>query len=266
MSLCQAESVVGPYPYLKHQVQHKLSSSSLHDELAVSDNFIPEQYSVDTLAPRLLDTGNIYWNAMDNTLHYDIWWLTSARSWRRIKVTAFLVRNGFRPLALRRREDILSQLRHGTRGGIPLMNFLLDHCLADQDLSGWKTDINIVPSSTGGSLDVLGLDFLSGRSFSIKDESEDVDGELARRTQDVLAMECHAYREKDIAMEARLSGLFSKVRFRGAGCAQTHMPFQDMVSNPDAQKYFFLEIEAFRKLQGGARISKFVGVILDDSE
>jgi hypothetical protein len=200
----------------------------------------------------------------DNTISYDVWWLQTPRSWRRIRMTTALGRNKFHS-ALEGRRDMLSQSTQRTRGGIPLLNFFLDYCLADQDLTGWETSINIIPSSTNGSLDVLNFDFLTG-SFSIEDEPKDIDSDFFKCTQGILAMGCYAYREINIAMEARLSGLASKVRLRGKVYAQKHMPFRGTCDNTNAQVYFFLEIEAFRKLQGGTRISEFAGVVLDDGQ
>lgn len=157
---------------------------------------------------------------------------------------------------------ILHLLLNLTRGGIPLLNFLLDHCLADEDMSRGEFGIDFITLSTKASLDVLGLNFESS-DFVVMKKHRDINANIVRRTQNILASGCHSYQESSVAIEARLSGLTCKVRLRGKVCAQNHMPMQ---LSEDSFEWFFLEIEAFRKLQGGERIAEFIGVVLDDSQ
>ncbi|UKZ94482.1 uncharacterized protein TrAFT101_009353 [Trichoderma asperellum] len=261
----QVESVIRRYPHLVCQVQRKLSSNSLDDSLAGSDNFIPEQYSVDTLAPRFLDRKGVLFYG--RIVKFQTWWLQSPRRWRRIRVSVAGVFNRNNPLDVTQTK-LLYMLLNLTHGGVPLLNFLLGHYLVEQDLSGWETSIKIIASSPRGFLDVLGLNFLSN-NFSIEARSQDISKDSVRRTQRILELGCHTYREGNIAMEARLSGLTCKVRLRGKACAQKQMPFRRRLhAAPDDYniKSFFFEIEAFRKLHGCKRISEFVGVVLDDNQ
>lgn len=222
-----------------------------------SENFIPEQYTVDTMAPRFLDINHFYhcgkWTS------YRTWWLQSARRWRRIQVSVVNALN------IHRASDSvfigMAELLVGlTRGGVPLLHFLLDHYLTSQELTGWETHVKISSSSTKGSIDILGLDFLS-ENFSVEcGESHDIDRDLVRGTQKILALGCHVVHERNVAMEMRLTGLACKVRLGGKVCAQKHMCL------PKDTEVSILEIEAFHKLQGDKRISELVGVVLDDSQ
>ncbi|KAL6900515.1 hypothetical protein GGI43DRAFT_423003 [Trichoderma evansii] len=262
--LNQVESVIRRYPHLVYQIQRKLSSNSLDDELVGSDNFIPEQYSVDTLAPRFLDVEGFYWT--QKRLSCRIWWQQSPRRWGRVQIVVDGLLDAYSQLYSfcwgGTQLYLLELLLNLTRGGVPLMNFVLDYCLADQDLSSWETTVEITAASDQGCVDVLDLDFISGDS-NIEVTSEDFDCNSFRQTQSMLASGCHFYQESNVAMEARLSGLTCKVRLRGKVCAQKHIPLSHTGKN---YPLFFLEIEALRKLQGGKRISEFVGIVVDDKQ
>jgi hypothetical protein len=105
-----------------------------------------------------------------------------------------------------------------------MMNLFLDHRLADQDLSGWETSINITLSLTKGSLDVCDLDLPAG-NFNIECRSQDIDGDLVRRTQNVKAIGFCTYQESNVAIEDITSDLVCKVSLRGKVNAQKHLPF-----------------------------------------
>ena len=54
-----------------------------------------------------------------------------------------------------------------SRGGVPLLNILLDHYLANQDPAGLETNVTLVDRSRRAAMDILGLDFQS-QSFAVE--------------------------------------------------------------------------------------------------
>lgn len=249
------------YPHLFEEIERRVSLDHPNDELTGSSNYFPEQYTTDTLVSRFLDIDLItidQVNAGNPIGRCQVWWLQNPRQWIRIRlvVQSVLLYNPFY-----QDPNLLTLLIDLSRGEVPLLNVLLDHCLADQAPANGGTTVNIVAHSKRGAIDLLGLDLQSKNlTVAFKTEHDD-DRDLVKNTGVILRMGCPLYRQNDVAIEARLTGLACKVRLRGRVCVQKHMAL-----GRRSAFGFFSEIEAFMKLRDGTRVAEFVGVVLDSRQ
>ena len=240
--------------------------NEIHAELSGSPDykfermpsFYPEQYTTDGLFSDPIFVVAMLPSRQDHRAHkYYIMYAETPRRWQRVIVSAtfFGISNSERGL-----RGVVSDNDELVCKTLPLkFRKSISSVLADLQLFSSITRINLSFPDTLNLTNPLNIE-------AVEDSSEVGMCNQEEILQYIEDRGCTQYLESEVSVESRIASTLYKVKVKSQICTERKVPFATAGSGvKNGSREYMNDLKLLKAVQGCSGVSKFIGVVLDDT-